>query len=173
MKTNRIVIVNLVFSMLLLFPLKSFSALAAYEKTTELVCGANRIVIITKCDDVELKGLPQCGEQTIVFHKVKSGQKISTTAYGLPYDKQFDGTGTANAWQCIKGKNESYIILWYSTGGNCEECNWQGILDLNGNRLFTDMNKKDHTLFSRKWKSLGLPASGANDFTEILLRKNE
>jgi hypothetical protein len=94
-------------------------------------------------------------------------------AYGKPYNKQFNGTGMANAWQCVKGNRNTYITLWYSTGGNCEECDWQAILDMNGNRVASDKDKKNRSAFIRKWKALGLPVLGPYDYMEIPLEKNE
>ena len=151
--------------------LNSFSAEATYVKRSELVCDGTRVQIVTKCDDIESEGPPQCGQQTLFFYDRESGHKISAPAYGKPYSKQFEGTGTANGWQCIKGKNQKYITLWYSTGGNCEECEWQAILDLKGNRIITDINKKKRTVFTHKYYSMGLPGLGTYDFSGIPLNK--
>lgn len=173
MKTKKNIISRVGFFTLLIlcFNTTVFGKDKIYVNKSELTCDAIKAHIVTKCDDLDLEGAPQCGEQTLSLVDLKTGHKILTSSYGKPYDKKFEGAGTANAWQCVKGKKEFYIVMWYSSGGNCEECDWQGILDMKGNRITTDMNKKKRANFNRKWNTLGLPVLGPNDFTEIPLRK--
>lgn len=157
-------VIMLVFS----FPYSiGFSADKTYVKKSVLLCDGVKVKIVTECDDLNLEGYAQCGEQKLTFVDMKTGYKINTSAYGNPRAKEFEGSGTANAWQCVHGKREAYLSIWYSTGGNCDECEWQSILDLKGNRIASDIDKNKLKAFTRKWKSLGLPELGPYDFTEI------
>lgn len=159
--------------MVLFISFNAFAAEKIYEKKTEIFCNDTKIQVVTKCEDIGLSGPAVCGEQKLIFTDTKNGKIVKTSAYGKPYNKEFDGTGIANAWKCVIGKNETYLTLWYSTGGNCEECEWQGILDLRGNRIATDIDKKKRSKFVRKWKKLGLPALKGNDFEVIPTRKED
>lgn len=159
--------------LVLLIHSKAFAAGKIYEKKAEITCNGTKIQVVTKCDDIGLADTALCGEQKLIFADTKSGKVVKTPSYGKPYNKEFDGTGIANAWKCVKGKKETYLTLWYSTGGNCEECEWQGILDLRGNRIATNIDKKKRSKFVSKWKKLGLPALRGDDFEVIPIKKEE
>lgn len=175
MKKNKIIAgsIGIITLSILPFSTVGYSADLLYEKKFEIVCDTTKVQIKTKCEDYDLEGPPPCGEQSLTLIDLKTGRKTTTWSYGNPYNKEFEGAGVANAVKCVKGQRQQYISLWYSTGGNCEECEWQSVIDLKGNRIATDINKKNRILFKHKWKTLGLPNLDSDDFTAIPLKKNE
>jgi hypothetical protein len=157
----------------IVFSLNAYSKDTTYLNKSNMVCDGTKVEIVTKCDDENMHGSYICVEQNITFIDIATKNKMTTSSYGNQYNNKYKGSGIANAWKCVKGKNKSYLSIWYSTGGNCDECEWQGILDLEGNRVATTINKSKLNQFYRKWKSLGIPMLGPYDFVEIPLGKND
>ncbi|MDD2468421.1 MAG: hypothetical protein PHP95_17610 [Desulfuromonadaceae bacterium] len=129
-----------------------------YKTKTDFICDDTKIEIITKYFKFTSDSPPHSEEQTITLKDIKTGISIETPSSGKPYDKDLDAT-SADGYQCVKGKKQSYLVLSYRTGGNCVECEWQGILDLKGNRIVVDRYKKQKSSFAHKWKELGLHGS--------------
>lgn len=147
-----------------------YSAEKLYETKTNLLCGDTEVGITTKYLKFSLDGPPHCEDQKLSFKAIKTGKKIITSSSGMPFDKVLDNT-CADNYQCVKGNKQYYLVLVYSTGGDCAECEWQGILDLKGNRIVIDRNKKQKAQFGNKWKALDFPGSpelGGIDYNAIL-----
>lgn len=132
-----------------------FALEESYKTNAEFICGGKEIQITTKYKVYSPNAIPNCEDQAITFKNIKTGKTIVTTSSGQPYDEILDNT-CADAYKCVKGKSQNYIVLLYRTGGNCEDCEWLGILDLKGNRVAIDRGKLNKTKFAKKWKSLGL-----------------
>ena len=128
-----------------------------YKTKTDSICGDARIEIVTKYHKFTHDSPPYCDAQKLTFKNNKTGKTIVISPSGIPQDDDLDVC--AQYYQCFRGKKTSYLIFTYYTGGNCEECIWQGILDLQGNRIAVDITKKQKTSFARKLKELGLPNS--------------
>lgn len=167
-KINASSQVSLVVLLMLSLSSVSYSAEKHYKTKTAFICGGTKIDIVTEYQKYSKYGGPDCEEQKLTFKNINTGKTIIIPPSGSPYDKNLDTCATY--YQFFKGKEAFYLILSYNTGGNCEECIWQGILDLQGNRIDVDMNKKQKKTFSRKLKELGLPSSaelGNIDFEVI------
>ncbi|MSN25147.1 MAG: hypothetical protein GJV46_04680 [Geobacter sp.] len=161
MKTNRIIVhVVIVVLMVLLVNSAGYSEEIQYVTKVDFICGDTKIEIATRYFKFTPDDPPNREGQQLTFTASKSGKTIITRPSGLPFDKDLEAT-SATYYQCLKGKKASYLILTYNTGGNCNECTWQGILDMQGNRVAVDRHKKQKASFERKLKELGLPNSAA------------
>jgi hypothetical protein len=161
--------VSLVVLLVLSIVTVACSADKTYETKADFICGDAEAIIVTKYHKFTPKGPSQCEGQKLKLKDMKTGKSIITSSSGMPFDKVLDNT-CADNYQCVKGKKQHYLVLVYSTGGNCVECEWQGILDLKGNRIAIDRNKKQKTQFANKWKTLGFPGSpelGGIDYNAI------
>ncbi len=148
-----------------------------YTTESELVCGSTKVQVITRCTDDSHPIVPDCVEQKFLFRDLTTGRTFSVPASGQlvtvkgandrPIGRSLDALATS--WRCIKGKSQPYLIIWYNSGGNCEECEWQEILDLTGKRLASTLPKttQNQKAFNGLWSKLGLPNIGPGDFLTI------
>lgn len=128
-----------------------------YQTKVDCICGDTIIEIVTGYKIFSQDLPPQCNEQQIMFTNKNNGQSFVTSQMGLPYDEML--SACAYSYKCVTGQGKHYLLLYYETGGNCAECTWQGLLDLKGNRLVIDRNKKQKAAFERNWKILGISGS--------------
>jgi hypothetical protein len=69
-------------------------------------------------------------------------------------------------WACLKGRNETFVLIGYTRGGICSRCQWDEIFDLEGHMLASSevppsAKKKEEErikgAFYKKYRALGLP----------------
>jgi hypothetical protein len=151
-----------------------------YLRKNDLTCGNAKIQIITRCTGESNSIIPDCVEQNFWFtdqttektiFKNASGKRVTVKdAKGKTIGQYLDALATG--WICAKGKSQLYLIVWYNTGGNCDECEWQEILDLNGKKIATTLPKTRQNIESYDdiWLKLGLPSISPKDFLDVQLR---
>jgi hypothetical protein len=153
----------------------------SYAGITDMYCGGMKIQAVTRCVGESSPAIPDCAEQTFSFVDDATGKKVSSPAAGqLVAVKNAKGEligkyldALATGWVCARGRTQSYLIVWYNTGGNCPECEWQEILDLNGKKIASTLPKTKKNLKSYKgrWVDLGLPSLAPKDFSDLRLTK--
>jgi hypothetical protein len=98
----------------------------SYNKNAEMICADTKVRVITECyDDSNI--LPACSKQEFEFMKNVEGTTIKKAASGKleddfdvnPPKKALDAL--ASRLQCVRGKAQSYLIVMYYNGGNCEK----------------------------------------------------
>ncbi len=138
-----------------------------YSKSAKTVCGNTNVSVITECyadSDV----LPSCTKQQFEFRTIGISNPNTINTLGKPGDYSL-----ATAFACVKGKSQYYILINHNNGGNCEECEWSELFDLNGKKLTSDRNAKDaYERFSKIYTKLGLPKTWPrSSFIDIPLRR--
>jgi hypothetical protein len=58
-------------------------------------------------------------------------------------------------WICLKGKNDHYLAIGYSNGGNCRGCEWVELINREGKVVDTSEDSQEH--FRKTLLNLGLP----------------
>ena len=156
-----------------------------YTRTLELQCGSVKIRILTVCVDDSYLPFPQCVRQELTFTLASTGQVVTkpTTAKRVPVtDAQHRIIGQyldslVSAWACDKNTSQSFLILRYSTGGNCDTCEWIEIYDLEGNMRATSKGGEGDDLYSqlkRTYKQLQLPKPWPrSSYIEVPLRREK
>jgi hypothetical protein len=156
-----------------------------YTRTLELQCGSVKIRIFTECVDDSYPPFPQCVRQELTFTLISTGQVVTkpTTAKRVPVtDAQHRIIGQyldslVNAWACDKDTSQAFLILRYSTGGNCDTCEWIEIYDLEGHRRATSRGGRGDDLYSqlkRTYEQLQLPKPWPrSSFIEVPLRREK
>jgi hypothetical protein len=173
--------VILVFSFITILIINTITFAAESNiKMNELICDNVKISIITKCVGESNPVVPDCIEQYYLFTNQITKKTIKKDTSGkLANVKDAKGKtighyldALATGWVCVKGKSKPYLIVWYNTGGNCDECEWQEILDLNGNMLAATLPKTQRNLksYDTLWLKLGLQNISAKDFSNIELK---
>jgi hypothetical protein len=69
-------------------------------------------------------------------------------------------TAFAWSWACVRGKGNSYVIILYTTGGNCSGCEWAEIYDLDGNMIVSNKGypiEEKNNEFKGIYEKLELP----------------
>lgn len=154
-----------------------------YTKKAEMICGNAKVQLVTNCIDDTISAFPECTEQFFVFTDLKTGESISKSvsgrikqvknATGKPIRECLDALATS--WACVKGKARLHLIVGYYTGGNCDDCEWFEIYELNGKSL-TDSRGKNikqyKQEFERTYDHLGLPKTWpTSSFIQIKLSR--
>jgi len=176
---NRIVALSFSFAVFLLTD-TIVCATELSSKTNELICENVKVKITTKCTGESNPIVPDCIEQYLLFidqttnktvRRDTSGKLMSVRdARGKSIGRYLDALATG--WVCKKGISKPYLIVWYNTGGNCDECEWQEIFDLNGTVLASTLRKTKQSLkkYDGILLKLGLSSISVNDFLDIQLR---
>jgi hypothetical protein len=158
----------------------SLDAQQPYSRTSQLLCDGVKIQVVTQCLDDSNLATPDCTMQTFSFldksgertvSKPASGKSVTVKdAKGKSVGRYLDALATD--WLCLKGRVQSYLVVWYSTGGNCDECEWQEVLDLKGKRLASTLPKTRNNLMSYDavWREAGLPNVSPSDYSSIELK---
>lgn len=180
MKTNLKLLCYVGINILIVFSTLTiaYSANDIYEKKAQLICNDSKINVVTICSD-DTYSFPFCTEQTFTFINQITMDRTTIPASGKPYDEiDIHGNkigrwldGLATSWQCVKGKSQSYILIGYNNGGNCDECEWVELMDLNGKNIATTKGKKNKKTFDKKMKSIGIISTSTD--ADIPIRKNE
>lgn len=165
---RRNILAIILFSVILLVGITAY-AQEPYSTSSELICDNIKVQVITKSiKDPKIDYInPNCTEQHFIFIDQETGKAITKSASGKLVDVIGAKGRIIGRWldslatelYCVKGKTESYLIFWYNTGGNCDECEWQELLDLKGKRLASTRHKTKRNMnaFSNIWKQLGIP----------------
>ena len=136
---------------------------------SEFACNDAKVTIVSVCDKESFGPFPFCTQQNITLSK--QGKKIPIKADGkLTPEHDRNGKITAHLLDavvsgiaCVKGKDKDYILMSYYTGGNCEQCEWYNIYDLDGHRLAGGSSRGAKKKFSSIYKKLGLPEAWPED----------
>lgn len=109
--------------------------------TTNIICDSTEITAVTSCTSDKLAGYPTCQSQEFIFHE-KSGKSTSIKSEGLlikPEDLKVEMLDyIASDWACESGLKSKYLVVRYYNGGNCSECEFHMIYDLNGKKFTKD-----------------------------------
>jgi len=139
-----------------------------YTNTAELLCDGVKLQVLTQCADDPSPIFPDCTHQHLTFTKPGTDKVMtrSTTAKRVSVtDAQGQIGGwyldaLVNAWACVKGASQAFLLLRYSTGGNCETCEWIEIYDLAGDLLATsrgEVTGNAYKHFKSVYERLRLP----------------
>lgn len=148
-----------VLSYVLASCLATASVLAvAGTKSASMECGGSRITIVSECRVMKHSRLPICERQTLTVRDGKTGKERSFDSTARLKDGTVDGV--TDQWACVAGTDRDYILLWSNNGGNCPECEWLDIVDLDGSLLArgrTASGRSNESEYQRMYKKLGLP----------------
>lgn len=129
----------------------------SYSTTAKITCNSTEITATTTCISGDLAGYPVCQTQEFGFHR-ENGKSITIKAEGLlikPESQEAEMLDyLASAWTCATGMNGIYLIVNYYNGGNCSECEFYEIYDLNGTKL-TKKRRKSFDITTKKLKIIG------------------
>lgn len=164
---KRNVIVYLLFAVYLLASITVY-AQQNYTTSAELFCDNVKVQVVTKCVDDSYLSFPFCVEQRFIFTDQKTNKTYNISASGkivAQVDSRNRKIGEvldylAVSMASVKGKTKSYLLVRYYNGGNCGECEWYEIYDLNGSRLATSRGKVTgikYKNFENVYKQIGLP----------------
>jgi hypothetical protein len=68
--------------------------------------------------------------------------------------------GNAYSWDCLKGKNDYYLAIFYGNGGSCRNCEWIEIMNRKGEviiRSIKNSEEDNHKQYQKVLSELGLP----------------
>ncbi len=161
-----------------------------FTSVDEMKCSDTVIKVSTECPLENKPGsVFECTRQDFIFLDKKTGtsKKVVCSGEAVP-DPGPKGEllgsyldALAVSWACVKGKNEWYLLVRYTTFGTCEDCEWTEIYSLEGYRLTSDRThysqadaEKDRQVveFKKTYSHLGLPTPWPQDaFKYIRLLK--
>jgi len=157
----------------ILFPVNGVAESKLFTTTDELSCSDVKVQVITTCTEDTRQDWPSglCTDQHFLFKDKRTGKTNTVKGLNEYIDNQVNAdtqskrtnkwlSGVAYSWACVKGRERSYIIIMYSTGGNCEVCEWAAIYNLEGKMLVSDQGKpieKGIKHFRTVYKKIGLP----------------
>jgi lysozyme family protein len=164
-----------------------------YTNKSEILCNDVKVQIQTTCfsgNDLPFPPngpYPYCTSQKIFFTNIKTGEIFSKITSGelvndaspdkLVFIRPLDGL--ASGYACVKGNSDSYVLIEYYNGGNCEACEWHEIYTLRGEKLANSRHGKGfrggkYEHFKDTYKRLGLPKTWPrSSFVGINLRQGD
>jgi len=175
----------LIIIFLLLFVNHNCSyAQETYVKSTEIKCENIIVQIKTQCLNESEGPFPYCVSQEILLTSANDARSIRIPASGqLILIKENNKSirildVLVSAIACVKGYKKSYLIIGYYTGGNCDECEWDEIFDLDGNKLASSRKIKglegSYEKFNKTYEELGLPKKWPRSlFVDVNLMKDK
>lgn len=99
--------------------------------TSTSTCAGNKLIVHSFCQKMDDDELCTGHDLTIVK---ADGTKIE--AGSLEKKETKDQRGdllTSKSMRCVAGKdNKPYLLLYFANGGNCDECEATGVIDLDG-----------------------------------------
>jgi hypothetical protein len=129
----------------------------AAGKTATLECGNTRFTMTSHCQAITHTRLPQCTRQILTIEPPGVRPRTLESTARLQ-DGSYDGA--TDHWACVPGAARDYLLLWSNNGGNCPECEWVDIVDLDGSLLVRGRHangKSNNAEFQRIYQKLGLP----------------
>lgn len=149
----------------------------SYVKTSEILCGSTKVTITTSCSDDSYKPYPTCQKQVFQFElqslKTKKAVVSPQVSLAKPIGaKESSLDGLASSWACAEGKDQSYVVITFYNGGNCDECEWVEAYDLSGT-LLTPSSRKNHKEFQELVNRANLSYAWQKQSRLIKLRRNE
>lgn len=97
----------------------------------DMVCDGTKVMIRSYCQEDENSNANKfCTDQNILLEK--NGQKKSVDP--VKWNTLKEEHVALSSLTCVVAKNQQhYLLLKFSNGGNCRECEALGTIDLNGN----------------------------------------
>lgn len=125
-----------------------------YTRIAEMMCDNVKVKVTTECYQDDPPDMPLCSKQYFEFADRNTGESIVKPASGITSDDYY----LASRLQCMRGKTQSYLMVMYYNGGNCDKCEWAEIRDLTGKKVATDWpkTKKSMKQFDNAWDRFGL-----------------
>jgi hypothetical protein len=147
---------------------------AAYAKKSQLTCKDVNVVLTTNCVSENGRNVPDCQKQQFSFGNLKTGQIRIVEASGKLMIRDAATAkatidGLASSWACIKGHADSYVVVGYYNGGNCEQCEWYEIYSKEGQAL-TPNARTDKISFTKAAEQLGLNENWSKNLIDIPLK---
>ncbi len=111
-----------------------------YSIVDELVCGEGRVITVT----VREKASEHVSivDQTIYLVQPQKDETVlvrgssdwdTRKQENLILENRETIEYLAYSWDCIKDKNaKAYVVISYTSGGNCPSCEWEEVYDLQG-----------------------------------------
>jgi hypothetical protein len=126
-----------------------------------------------------MKIFPFCISQEILLISANDARTIRIPTSAKLTKTDFEPLPILDAlvWKiaCVKGYKKSYLIIGYYNGGNCPECEWYEIFDLDGNKLASTKEiKGSYENFKATCEELGLPQKWPSSlFIQVNLMKDK
>lgn len=140
-----------------LFAVIASPPVLAGEKSATLECGNTRFTMVSQCQASKHSRLPMCSRQILTIDPPGSKPRTLESTARLK-DGSYDGA--TDQWACVPGTAHHYVLLWSNNGGNCPECEWVDIVDLDGSLLVRGRKSNgdsNNAEYERIYKKLGLP----------------
>lgn len=119
---------------------------------TDIECNSKKITATSNCIKGKISGYQICYSQEFIFNE-KNDNLIIVKAEGSLVKDEISGAYIldyiASDWACDYGFKSNFLIVRYSNGGNCLDCEFYMIYNLSGVKL-TD--KKSFDIVSKKIK---------------------
>lgn len=151
----------------------------------ELECGGGKVIAETTCTADSKRTFKTCTKQSISFEDMKSGGKVVKKIYNknTAFDEQFGKHINAFIWRwaCTRGKDRSYLVLEFATGGSCAGCEWDEIYQIDGKKVASkkSKNRTQEAIqeavekFQRTYRALGIEKLPRSLFQRIKILKNQ
>jgi hypothetical protein len=168
----------IIFLLLFLNHNRSY-AQETYVKSTEIKCEDIFVKIKTECLSDSMRSFHFCISQEILLISANDARSIRIPVSGILTKTNFAPLPILNALvseiACVKGYKKSYLIIGYYTGGNCAECEWDEIFDLDGNKLVSSKGiRGSYEKFNKTCEELGLPKKWPSSlFVHVNLMKDK
>ncbi len=167
--------INLLIFILSFCSVEAASGDQPYIKSAELLCDGTKVAVTTLCSDDSSLVYPKCQSQSLAFTNLATNKVVTTRSTQAITVKMFGSEmidGLAGSWACLKGKNNTYLVVRFYNGGNCEECEWLEIYDLDGRNL-TPKSRKHRSEFGERFGALCLQENWKEVLISIPLRRGD
>ena len=152
----------------------------------ELECGGTKVVAETTCTADSKPTFKTCTKQTISFKDMKKGGEIIKKIHNENLGGADERVGkNIDAfiwrWACVRGKDRSYLVLEFATGGSCAGCEWDEIYQIDGKKVASkkSKNRTQEAIqeavekFQRTYRALGIEKLPRSLFQRIKILKNQ
>ncbi len=173
---------SIIIFLLLFLTYNCSYAQGTYVKSTEIKCENINVQIKTQCLSDSKGPFPFCISQEILLTRATDARIIRIPTSAKLTKTDFEPLPTLDALvseiACVKGYKKSYLLIGYYTGGNCDECEWYEIFDLDGNKLASSEKikgqKGSDEKFKKTYEELGLPKKWPRSlFVDVNLMKDK
>ena len=98
---------------------------------SEMTCAGTRIIVHSQCPDPH-DSLLECENQVMTLQKPDG--KVIDAGYLQAKQKHSSEVLVAASIHCVAGaEKKPYLFMSFGNGGNCDECESYGVIDLDGN----------------------------------------
>lgn len=110
---------------------------AAEEKdfrfSNTMACGGVKVEVLSICGEKSDEGINySCATQSINFER----NDRSSIRKDLLEKESFDNFHIATSLRCVSTKVKKYVYILLNNGGNCDDCEVDALIDLNGKWIF-------------------------------------